>query len=272
MTRYKKKKVFNYLFYIVLILSFFAYVYISYNNNSNAIKVANEELTGIKISYLDVGQADSILIQTGNENMLIDAGNNSDGKGLVEYLNKQNITNFKYVIGTHAHEDHIGGLDNIILNFQIDHFYMPDVMTTTKTFEDILDALDKKQVRFETPIIDDTFSLGEATVKVLYVGNDEKNLNNDSIVLMITYKDIKFLFMGDLEKEIEEKLLNKDIKADILKVGHHGSDTSTSEEFLSTVNPSVAIISVGKNNSYKHPKQAILDKLNKYNVKTLRTD
>ena len=273
MTRFKKKNVINYLFYVVLLLSFFAYIYISYSDNShNPINLSKDELKGLKISYLDVGQADSILIQTGEENMLIDAGNNDDGNGIVKYLKEQNINGFKYVIGTHAHEDHIGGMDDIIYNFSIEHFYMPDVITSTKTYEDVLDALLSKDIKYETPNIDDTFNLGSATIKVIYIGTDEKDLNNTSIVLKLKYKNAEFLFMGDLEKSIENKLLDKDIKADILKVGHHGSDSSSSKEFIEKVKPSISIISVGKGNKYGHPKSNTIDLLNKNNSKILRTD
>ena len=204
--------------------------------------------------------------------MLIDAGNNNDGENISNYLKEKNINTLKYVIGTHAHEDHIGGLDNIINNFNIEHFYMPNVMTTTKTFEDVLDALLNKSITFETPNIDDTINLGEATIKIIYVGNDQKNLNNDSIVVKVTYKDISFLFMGDLESDIEKTILDKDIKANILKVGHHGSDTSSSIDFIDKVNPAYAIISVGKNNSYNHPKDTIIKRLQDKKINILRTD
>ena len=273
MANFNKKKIINYVFYLGLLLTFFAFLYISFGDNShNPINLSKDELKGLKISYLDVGQADSILIQTSNENMLIDAGNNSDGQGIVEYLKKQNISSFKYVIGTHAHEDHIGGMDDIINNFEINHFYMPDVITTTKTFEDVLDALTAKEQRFETPNVDETLTLGEATIKVLYVGKDDKNLNNSSIVLKLKYKNAEFLFMGDLEKGIEKELIEKDVKADIIKIGHHGSDSSSSKEFIEKVNPSMAIISVGKGNKYGHPKSSTLDILNKNNIRILRTD
>ena len=260
-----------FLFTITVLLSLF--VYVTYNEEiSNSIKVTNEILNGIKVSYLDVGQADSILIQVNDEAMLIDAGNNEDGENLVNYIKSKNITNFKYVVGTHAHEDHIGGMDDIINNFDIEHFYMSDAITTTKTFEDVLDALASKGVAFETPKIDDEFSLGEANIKVIYVGNDTSNLNNTSIVLKLTYKNIRFLFTGDLESSIEKTILNKDIQADVLKVGHHGSSTSSSDAFIKKVNPSYAIISVGKNNSYKHPSKKTITTLEKYNAKILRTD
>ena len=268
----KNKKIIGSLFFVILSLSIIAYVYTFNDKNSNAIKVSNEELKGLKISYLDVGQADSILIQFNNENMLIDAGNNEDGDNLVTYLKSQNIDNFKYVIGTHAHEDHIGGLDDIINNFNIETFYMPDVLSTTKTFENVIDALANKNLKYSVPTIGQTFKLGDAEFEVLYIGEDKTNLNNDSIVLKLTYNNVKFLFMGDAEKKVEEKLLKKDIKANVLKVAHHGSESSSSEKFVKAVSPNFAVISVGENNTYKLPKKKTLELYKKYNSEILRTD
>ena len=156
MARRRKRTVCKRLFLGVLFLLFSLFVYVTYNEEiSGAIKFSNEDLNGIRVSFLDVGQADSILVQVNNEAMLIDAGNNEDGENLVKYLKNKNINNFKYVVGTHAHEDHIGGMDNVINNFNIENFYMPDVISTTKSFEDVLNALEEKQIRFETPNIDD---------------------------------------------------------------------------------------------------------------------
>ena len=269
----------NYFFFFLILLAFGIYMFVSYDNESISyafrkkdINVSQEVLKGLKVSFLDVGQADSILVQVDKENMLIDAGNNNDGKNLVSYLKSQNINSFNYVFGTHAHEDHIGGLDDVIDSFDINHFYMPDVATTTKTFEDVLNALEVKSVAFETPNINDKLKLGDALIEVIYVGKDEKNLNNDSIVLRLDYKNISLLFMGDLEMDVEKELLDKNIDVDILKVGHHGSNTSSSNEFLDKVSPNYAIISVGKYNSYKHPSDNILKRLSDKGVEIFRTD
>ena len=213
----------------------------------------------LKVSFLDVGQADSILINANNKYMLIDAGNNEDGEKLVMYLKSLGIEKFDYVVGTHAHEDHIGGMDNIIDSFDIGTFYMPDVITTTKTFEDVLDSLEKKNLNFDTPQIGSTFDLGKAKIETIYVGKDSKNLNNSSIILKLTYGNVSFLFTGDTE-------------SDVLKVAHHGSNTSSSNAFLKKVNPKYAIISVGTGNSYGHPKSVILDRLEKLGTKIYRTD
>lgn len=226
----------------------------------------------LKVSFLDVGQADSILINANNKYMLIDAGNNEDGEKLVMYLKSLGIEKFDYVVGTHAHEDHIGGMDNIIDSFDIGTFYMPDVITTTKTFEDVLDSLEKKNLNFDTPQIGSTFDLGKAKIETIYVGKDSKNLNNSSIILKLTYGNVSFLFTGDIENDVEKTLLNKDIESDVLKVAHHGSNTSSSNAFLKKVNPKYAIISVGTGNSYGHPKSVILDGLEKLGTKIYRTD
>ena len=236
---------------------------------------ANQEIQDgekLQIWFLDVGQADSILIQNGDANMLIDAGNNEDGKKLVSYFQSLGIETFQYVIGTHAHEDHIGGMDDIIDNFDIDTFYMPDAITTTATFESVLDSLEAKNIAFQTPTVDSTFELGDATIDVLYVGTDDTDLNNTSIVLKLTYGNISILFMGDAEKEVETIIEKKDISADVLKVGHHGSNTSSSKTFLEKVNPSYAIISVGTGNSYGHPSNTTIQNLENLNTKIYRTD
>ena len=242
----------------------------AFRNFTNVEKL--EVSSDLDILFLDVGQADAILIRNKGKNTLIDAGNNEDGKKLVSYFDSLGIDSFEYVIGTHAHEDHIGGLDDIIESFNINTFYMPDALTTTKTFEEVLDALDSKGYYFETPKIDSSFKMEDCIFEVLYVGDDEKELNNSSIVLLMKYGNQRFLFTGDAEEKTEEAILHKDIKADVLKVGHHGSEYSTSDEFLEKVNPRYAIIEVGQNNTYKHPKKEILDKLEKRNITIYRTD
>lgn len=224
----------------------------------------------VKVEYIDVGQADAILIENDKKYMLIDAGNNEDGDLLVNYFKDKNITDFEYVVATHPHEDHIGGMDNIIKNFNIKNYYMPDCYTTTKTFEELLDALEEKNLSFETPDIDSEFLLGDALFKVLYTGTDKRDLNNTSIVLRMTYKDVSFMFTGDATNTTEKKILAKDLQSDVLKVGHHGSQYSTSDEFLDKVNPKYAIISVGTGNVYDHPKDITLNKLK--GIEVHRTD
>lgn len=197
--------------------------------------------------------------------MLIDAGNNDDGPKLVKYLKEElNIEEFDYVIGTHPHEDHIGGLDDIINNFKINNIYLPDAITTTRTFEDVIDAIANKDMDITIPEIGSTFELGEAIINVLYTGTDLSDLNNTSIVLKMNFGNTSYLFTGDATGKTEQQLLNKNIKVDVLKVGHHGSSYSTTNDFLEKVKPKYAIISVAKENSYNHPSATTINRLKKY--------
>lgn len=231
----------------------------------NEIKqVTNIENGEFKIHFIDVGQADSILIESNNEFMLVDAGNNGDGDLVVNYLKEEGVSELKYVIGTHAHEDHIGGMDNVIREFDINRFFMPNVMTTTRTFETVLDELLNKHIKFETPNINDEFNLGDTKIEIIHVSESESNINNTSIVTKVTYKDTSYLLMGDAEEEVEHEINN--IQADVLKLGHHGSRSSTNEEFLKMVNPQIAIICAGQNNKYGHPHKETLDKLKNINT------
>lgn len=262
---------FIYGYYFNEINKTFAMMFDEYGNvlAENNIKEDNDNL---KIYYLDVGQADSILISNNNENMLIDGGNNNDGPKIVKYFKELGITDFKYIIGTHPHEDHIGGLDDVINNFNVNVIFIPEVITTTRTFEDLLDSIDRRNLTFSIPEISSTMTLGDATMKVIYSGTNSEDLNNSSVIVKLTYKRTSYLFTGDASSKIEKQILTKDIKADVLKVGHHGSKYSTSDAFLKRVNPKYAIISVGKNNSYGHPHQKTIDTLNKYDIKIYRTD
>lgn len=226
----------------------------------------------LEVYFLDVGQADSILIRVDGCNMLIDAGNNEDGKRLVDYFKTLNIEKFDYVVATHPHEDHIGGMDDIINNFEISNYLMPDVLTTTKTFEDVLDALEAKGLSYETPSIDSKLNLKDAIIDIVYVGEDSSDLNDSSIILKLTYGNNSFLFTGDATSKVEKEILDKDIQSEVLKVAHHGSNYSSSLEFIKKVNPKYAVIEVGENNTYNHPSSTTIEKLNDINAKIFRTD
>lgn len=246
-----------------------------FSKNISEIEKTAKETTSkdvLKVYFIDVGQADCILLQNGEHNMLIDAGNNEDGVKLVNYLREVNVNKFDYVFATHAHEDHIGGMDDIINNFDIDKFFMPDVIATTKTFEDMLDALSNKKMVYNTVSVGDVLGFNDANVEVLYVGDSSKDLNDTSIVIKVTHGDNSFLFTGDATSNVEKVLLNKDIKSDVLKVAHHGSNYSSTSEFLALVDPTYAVISVGINNSYNHPSDIIINRLNSMGIKVYRTD
>lgn len=244
----------------------------SINDSTKSDKIDAKLKENFSVSFIDVGQADSVLIRNGNYNMLIDAGNNEDGEKLVNYFKSLGIEEFTYVFATHPHEDHIGGMDDIINNFKIDNYYMSNKLSTTKTFMDVLDALDGRNLKYTVPNKGDTLKLGDANIKVIYPGDDKSNINDSSIVLKITYGKNSFLLTGDATSNVERKIYNEDIKSDVLKVAHHGSSYSSTDVFLDKVNPYYAVISVGKNNIYNHPSNKTLEKLNKRNIKVYRTD
>ena len=241
-------------------------------NSTTSDNARIEDGKNIIIRYLDVGQADSILIKSDEKNMLIDAGTNEMGKTVVKDLKDYGVQKIDYLIGTHPHEDHIGGMDDVINSFDIDTIYMPKVQTNTKTFEDVLDAISNKGLKITSPEIGYKFMLGNATCEIMSCGNgnETNNLNLSSIVIRMTYGEQSFLFMGDAEEENEAA--RSWPQTNVMKIGHHGSNTSTSQSFLNQVKPEVAIISVGVANKYGHPKQTTLDKLEIMQAKIYRTD
>lgn len=226
------------------------------------------------VKFFDVGQADSIFVQSAGVNMLIDAGTNNMGNTVVQNLKDLGITKINYLVGTHPHEDHIGGMDDVINNFEIGTIYMPKVQTNTKTFEDVLDAISNKGLTITTPEVGYVFEVGNTKCEVMCAGTgtteENSNLNLSSIVIRMVYGEESFLFMGDAEEKNESS--RQWPQTTVLKVGHHGSDTSSSESFLNQVKPEISVISVGINNTYGHPKKTTLDKLNALETSIYRTD
>ena len=224
----------------------------------------------LRVYCLDVGQGDSILITNNNKTMLIDASTNEMGSRVVKYLNDLGIKKIDYLVGTHPHEDHIGGLDNVIKNFDIGTIYMPNVVATTKTFEEVIDAISAKKLKVTSPKTGDKLTVGNAECEVMSIRNDKDDYNNCSIVIKMDFNNVSYLFTGDAEESVESS--RKWPHIDVLKVGHHGSNTSSSKNFLEQIKPEVALISVGQGNTYGHPTQATLKRLSNIGAKIYRTD
>lgn len=226
---------------------------------------------------IDVGQADSTLILLPDgENILIDAGNREDTNLVVEFIKEKGIEKLDYVVATHPHEDHIGGMPGVIENFEIGTFYMPDSVHTTVYYEDMIDALIKWEVVTEFAEKGVKIKDGECSIDILSpLPREYDDFNHVSAVTRITYKDNSFLLMGDAEKINEYDIIDNygdKIKSDVLKVGHHGSDTSSAYEFLETVDPELAVISLGKDNDYGHPHKEVKERLSELKIPYYRTD
>lgn len=228
----------------------------------------------MKVHYLDVGQGDSIFIELPNsKTMLIDAGDPSNEEFITDYIKNLTYNKIDYIIATHPHQDHIGSLAYIINNFKIDSIYMPKVVSTTKTYENLLNTIANKNLKINTAKAGVNITHeNDLSIDIIAPTKDSyKDINNYSIILKITFKNKKFLFTGDAETESENEI-KEDITADVIKIAHHGSNSSSSHLFLNKVKPKYAIISVGSENTYGHPHKEVIKRLETNGTKIYRTD
>lgn len=231
----------------------------------------------LRAHFIDVGQGDSILLETPSATVLIDGGPRSAGDTVVQYLVRRGIEHLDLVIGTHPHEDHIGGLIPVLQQFSVSTVIDAGVPHTTRTFDDYLSAIERAVesggTDYQVPG-GQRITLGDLTLRILGPNEDLGSLNDNSVVARVDYGDISFLFTGDAEAAAEEHLLRigADVDVDVLKVAHHGSRTSTSVPFLREATPSLAIIGVGADNRYGHPTEEVLSRLAEAGVEVFRTD
>ena len=233
---------------------------------------------GLMVHFVDVGQADCILIECGSEFAIIDGGNKDDGQLVVSYLEQQGVQELSAVICTHAHEDHVGGLPSVLSVYPTAAVYAPTRTYSSNIFDDFLYYTDQQRLEVTIPAPGDPLTVGDAVLTVLGPVQSYAETNDTSIVVRLDYGDTAFLFTGDMEVAAENDMLdywsgNSDIfHVDVLKVGHHGSDTSTGYRFLYEVDPTYGVIPVGKDNSYGHPHAEPLSRLRDAGVTLLRTD
>lgn len=253
---------------LVLALILFAFGYFGRNNVSQNDYVS--------VHFIDVSQGDCQLIELPEgKTMLIDAGDNGTEDRIIDYIESLGIKKIDYLVATHPHADHIGGMAEVIANFDIGEIYMPKIQNNTKTFEDMLDVIGEKNLTItsaESGKVLFDYSGVRAEILSPKKGETYEEMNNYSAVLMLQCGDKRFLFMGDAEKDVEEEILKKDLDADVLKVGHHGSTTSSSKKFLEQVSPEYAVISCGEGNDYGHPHKETINNLKKIAKEILRTD
>jgi len=230
---------------------------------------------GLEVHFIDVGQADSALVICDGKTMLIDGGNAADSSLLYSYLDKYSIDVLDYVVLSHAHEDHVGGLPGAFRHSDVGRVFAPLAESDTECYKNFLEAVSEQGLSVENPIPGERFLLGSATVEMLGpIDNAPEELNNTSIVLKVTYGEVSVLFTGDAEYEAEKLLLNSgaDLESTVLKAPHHGSETSSCYEFLREVMPEYIVISVGQDNSYGHPHDSVLSRYEALGAEVLRTD
>ena len=237
----------------------------------------NTDADLLTIHYIDVGQADSILLECGGEYMIIDGGNREDGQLVVTYLQDQGVEELRYVVCTHAHEDHVGGLPSVLAVYPVDNILSPTRTYSSKIFDDFMYYADQQRQEVQIPSAGDRFTLGTADVTVLGPVDSYAETNDTSIVLMVTFGDTRFLFTGDMEIAAENDMMDYwgsdfDWNIDVLKVGHHGSSTSSGYRFLYNADPEYAIVSVGEDNTYGHPHEEVISRYQDAGIPMFRTD
>lgn len=266
----RKKPKYTWLI-VLLILAAIAYRFYQANQAGNDPTTAPlADGSQLQILFIDVGQADSALLTCDGSTMLIDGGNVGDGQKIYSILTERKIETLDYVVCTHAHEDHVGGLASALTAATANTVFSPVTDYDSKAFKNFAERVETITV----PKVGDSFMFGSALVEILACDPDASETNNTSIVLKVTYGETSFLFTGDAEHSVEDTILDSgyDPSANVLKVGHHGSSSSTSYRFLNEVMPQYAIISVGEDNSYGHPEDEVLSRLRDADVTVYRTD
>jgi beta-lactamase superfamily II metal-dependent hydrolase len=229
----------------------------------------------LSVHFIDVGQGDSILLESKGEFVLVDAGEKDYGATVTRYIEDQHAAALKYVIATHPHSDHIGGMKQVLDSIRTENFITVETDQSTRTWLNVLDAVDRHDVNYIDAAVGATYSFGEAQFTILAPLSDGyEGYNNYSVVTKVECGDVSFLLTGDAEKLSEKEMIasGADLHADVLKLGHHGSSTSSTAAFLKAVDPSYVVISCGVNNDYGHPHRETMKKLELLGCPVYRTD
>ena len=241
---------------------------------SGCQSTAAGDSAGLSIHFIDPGQTSSALLLCGGQAMLIDGGSVSEGQFLVSRLSRLGVSELDYVVNTHPDEDHCGGLAGVLAKYPAQHVYSSVTEHTTKVFSNVVKYAEEQGRQIEVPQTGDSWYVGDAAVTCIGPVGTYSDSNNGSLVLRVDFGETSFLFTGDMEQKAEGDLLETgaDVRAAVLKVGHHGSQTSSSQAFLEAVEPSIAVISVGEGNDYGHPSADVLSRLEALGAELYRTD
>lgn len=232
----------------------------------------------MEVHFIDVGNADCILVRQGDKNLLIDAGERSDDRIILEYLSDHGVERLDLVIATHPHADHIGSMAEVLEAVPVERFvmsFMPESATpTTATYLKMLQVLDEKSIEVDEAEPGKIYELGTARLQILGPLEETEEINDISVVTRLTFGNRSFLFTGDAESGVEKQLINSGytLSADVMKLGHHGSNTSNSTAFIKRVSPQCAVITCGAGNSYGHPHKEVITRLDKLNIPVYRAD
>lgn len=272
MSRRRQKQQSGWVMVFLFIMLFLAVAYVLFNRQGEAAPPA--EGGSFQVHFIDVGQADAALVICDGHYMLIDGGNAEDSDLVYSYLERHGAKNLDYMVASHAHEDHIGGLSGALNYAKVETALCPVTEYSSKVFQDMVKYLEQQGKSLTVPAPGDKFDLGSARVEILGPVQEYDDTNNTSIVLRIDYGETSFLFTGDMETGAEKDLLESgaDVRATVLKAGHHGSDTSTGYQFLREVSPQYTVISVGEGNKYGHPSDEVLSRFRDAGTEVYRTD
>jgi len=265
----KNRKRFWLLFMIIFSIVLIFYFW----KRSQPVGIEEIAIEKLVVHFIDVGQGDAILLRGPDFSIMVDAGRH-DRNEVLPYLLAQNVSYLDLLVGTHPHADHIGQFPQILENFEVGEVWMSGDVHTTRAFERAIDAILATDAKYREPRAGDEFTFGSARVNVVHPKETAGNLNNGSLVLRLSYGDISFLFAGDAEIQAEHEMITRaeNLQAQILKIGHHGSQTSSTYEFLNEVRPEVAIYSAGRSNPYNHPHPDVINRLRAMGISVYGTD
>lgn len=290
MERSKKKKIkrkISFGFFIVILINIFVLAILdktemfTYQDLMIKLRLMDDSSidADVSVHFIDVGQGDSILIKSKDKNVLIDAGERNKGEEVALYLKENKVEKLDYIIATHPHSDHIGGLSYIIENFQVSEVIVPEIIDekvpTTQIYYEFLESVSKKGLLLTPARVGDKYDLGSSYFEILSPkGNDYDDLNDYSVVINLNHKNNNFLLCGDAETKVEKEMLNDKLlrDVDVLKAGHHGSSSSSSNDFLEKIMPEYFVVMCGEGNSYNHPSEKTIEKFASYSKNIYRTD